>query len=106
MSVIFDESMVRIESTLTFQSNIGDSSIDEAQGSTAIWVGAGTSFAVVLLGIGAFVFFVGCRHPSLQSETQMTESGLEIITDTQLWSIPDDLVLSEEDALSVRGWIE
>jgi hypothetical protein len=106
MSVIFDESMVRIESTLTFQPNLGDPLIDEAQGSTVIWIGAGTSFAAALLAIGAFVFLVGCRHRSLQSATQMTESGLEVISDSQLWSIHDDLVLSEENALSARGWIE
>jgi hypothetical protein len=89
--------------TLTFAWDSHFPSGDEANvaGSTAVWIGAGSSLAVVLL-IVVIVLLLGCR-PRLKRATVAMESDMEtnIPADGEVSSMAVDPFLSEVNALSV-----
>jgi hypothetical protein len=75
----------------------------EVMVSTAVWIGAGSSLAAVLMVIVVIVLLVGCRTWSLKSAADATESDMEtnIPGDGEVSSTAVDPFLSEENALSV-----
>jgi hypothetical protein len=77
----------------------------EAEGSRAIWMGAGSAFAVILVAIGMIILFATCSRRSLGSVTDLPESDCDIDIGVEISSQAIDPFLSEENALSVGAMI-
>jgi hypothetical protein len=91
-----------IADPLTVQGNSHFRSGDWALGSTAIWIGTGTSLAAILIVITAVFLLLACRRQPVWWATDVTESemGMNIPADGELSSAAIDPFLSEENALS------
>jgi hypothetical protein len=74
----------------------------EAKGLTAIWIGAVSKCALILITIGLMILLVGYRRRLLSSTMDIPESDLEIDIDTVASSQESDHFVSDHNAVSVE----
>jgi hypothetical protein len=70
--------MVRVNKTNGFGlSEHLDSSVDQAQGSTVVWIGVASSLIVIVIVLVALMLVFGFRRLSFSSEMSLPESEIE-----------------------------
>jgi hypothetical protein len=99
------DSSQRFGRTEGFESNSDSPFFRQAAESAVIWIGAGSAFAVIVVGtVAGFVLVLVFRGRSSVSSNQAPESEVEINAPTESQSsVPVDPFLSGENALSVDG---
>jgi hypothetical protein len=79
-------------------------SFNQAKGSSAVWIGIGSGFAVVLLIIGGIIVLLVCGRHAFRSVKTLSESEAEMKPpESDMSSVRPDQFVSEENALSADG---
>jgi hypothetical protein len=91
---------------IVVSSEIVESDNSGVQGSTVVWVVVASSLLAFLLSSGVIVFLLTCRCVSLSEMMSLTESEIAVLTDSNCSFAAADPFLSEQNALSDRGWLE
>jgi hypothetical protein len=72
----------------------------QAEGSSVVWISAGSVFAVLLLIVGAMILILVHRHRSSEFTAESTESWLDMPDGDQVSLTAEGADLSEENAMT------
>jgi hypothetical protein len=97
---------VMIETNCFDISEQWDSSSNQADESTVVWIGTGSSLAAILLGLAIGICVLGRHRLPLSSATSLPKSEIKGFTDSLFSFTEAGPLLSEQNASSSGFWIE